>query len=284
MRRNLGIRWTIGNVSPRGFAALRLSLWGAFRLLGRRADYVVCVNSISVERARARTGPVPEDVSFEPVSRADLPARLARRLDKGMAGGAAWRVAPPRRFTERRELALDNDVILWELPAALERWLDEEDPERCLVLGAAEEAYGRFAPACEPGPPRSAGLRAMPPRFDLTAELRTVLEGIEGPVATSADQRGLEIAALSRLRPPLVVSLDDVPACGPTSPAASHLGHAGARFSDLNAGDPPLRRAGPATEAVCGDHFDALLSELHRRLAVPFAPRVDEGAAPALSG
>ncbi|WP_309085180.1 hypothetical protein [Chelativorans sp.] len=28
MRRELGIRWTIGDVSQRGFEALRLSIWG----------------------------------------------------------------------------------------------------------------------------------------------------------------------------------------------------------------------------------------------------------------
>ena len=30
----LGVRWTTGDASARGFEALRLSLWGAFRLFG----------------------------------------------------------------------------------------------------------------------------------------------------------------------------------------------------------------------------------------------------------
>ena len=41
--RPVGIRWTIGNVSTRGFEALRLSIWGAWKAFGPDAIYVVCV-------------------------------------------------------------------------------------------------------------------------------------------------------------------------------------------------------------------------------------------------
>jgi hypothetical protein len=43
----LGVRWTVGDASPRGFEALRLSIWGAGRLFGTATTYVVCVNGIA---------------------------------------------------------------------------------------------------------------------------------------------------------------------------------------------------------------------------------------------
>lgn len=40
-RTRVGVRWTIGDVSDEGFEALRLSVWGAFRLFGEDAVYAV---------------------------------------------------------------------------------------------------------------------------------------------------------------------------------------------------------------------------------------------------
>ena len=41
----LAVRWTIGDVNPAGFEALRLSIWGACRLFGPEGQYAVCVNT-----------------------------------------------------------------------------------------------------------------------------------------------------------------------------------------------------------------------------------------------
>lgn len=41
-----GIRWTIGDVHPLGVEALRLSIWGAWKLFGPAAKYAVCANSV----------------------------------------------------------------------------------------------------------------------------------------------------------------------------------------------------------------------------------------------
>lgn len=37
--RLMGIRWTIGNVAPAGFEALRLAVWGAWKIFGPDAAY-----------------------------------------------------------------------------------------------------------------------------------------------------------------------------------------------------------------------------------------------------
>src|SRR5690349_5595875 len=62
--RMLAIRWTIGDVASRGFAALRASVRGAWKLFGDGARYRVYVNTLAVEDARARCGDLPGQVEW----------------------------------------------------------------------------------------------------------------------------------------------------------------------------------------------------------------------------
>src|SRR4051812_27971787 len=128
----MGVRWTIGDVTAAGFEALRLSIWGAWRLFGPDALYAVCVNGIDPDEARARTGVVPDAIEWR--RSGGLPASLAAYVDRGMAEGVAWKLAPLRLFPSRYEVSLDNDCILWDAPAALQAWLSEDVP-RCLIAG-----------------------------------------------------------------------------------------------------------------------------------------------------
>lgn len=135
----IGVRWTVGDVSARGWEALRISVHCAFRLFGPQAEYVICVNSVPLARAVERTGPVPEQVEWREVTASDIPGPLLKHLDRGMAEGVGWKLAPPQIFPERHELAFDNDCILWEQPEAARQFLGRgnrtllaEDMERCL--------------------------------------------------------------------------------------------------------------------------------------------------------
>jgi hypothetical protein len=152
----LGIRWTIGDVSRRGFESLRLSIWGAWGIFGADADYWVCVNTVSVAHARQLVGPVPDAVTWH---------------DDGLAEGVAWKLAPLRCFPDRPELSLDNDVILWELPTALAAWLVDESPERCLLAEDVVPSLGQFASVCEERALNS-GIRGLPAGFDLEQRRR----------------------------------------------------------------------------------------------------------------
>lgn len=154
----IGVRWTLGDVSERGFVALSLSVAGAVRLLGDRARYVVCVNNVPLGEVRRRLPRLPEQVELRSVD-AELPPALARRLAPNMAQGVAWKFAPPRLFPDRHELALDNDCILWDLPDGLARWL--ERPDAFLLAEDVAPAFGRFAPWCGPEP-RNTGIRGLP--------------------------------------------------------------------------------------------------------------------------
>ena len=96
----LGLRWTVGAVSERDFEALRLSIWGAWRLFGPAARYAVCVNSLPLATARRRVGAVPDEVAWI-VADCEVPAFLRDRLDEGLAKGVAWKFAPLRLFADR---------------------------------------------------------------------------------------------------------------------------------------------------------------------------------------
>lgn len=187
----LGIRWTIGDVSRRGFESLRLSIWGAWGIFGSEADYWVCVNTISVDHARQLVGSVPDVVTWRAAD-SHLPDCLRTRfLDEGLAEGVAWKLAPLRCFPERRELSLDDDVILWELPDALAAWLVDDSPERCLLAEDMVPDLGQFASVCE-GRALSSGIRGLPAGFDLEQRLGVVLDE-QGLQARHRDQHRAEL-------------------------------------------------------------------------------------------
>lgn len=43
-------------------------------------------------------------------------------LSHVLAEGMAWKFAPLRMFPDCLELMLDNDVILWDIPKAMQEW------------------------------------------------------------------------------------------------------------------------------------------------------------------
>jgi hypothetical protein len=249
----IAVRWTIGDVSDEGFEALRLSIWGAWCIFGARAEYAVCVNSRPLDAARAATGPVPDAVRWHEVQRGDLPAWLVPRLDRQMAEGVGWKLAPLRMFPERWTLALDNDCILWEQPRAVRRWLAQGDGT-CVLAEDVRACFGQFADRCE-GPPRNSGLRGLPPDFDLEGALRAVLDERAVTLTSELDEQGLQVAALERAAPTLVVGLDEVTICSPIPPNLPGLGRCGAHFIGLNARSLPWRYEGRPASELLREHF-----------------------------
>lgn len=264
MARALGIRWTIGDVRRRGFVALRLSILGAHRLFGGDARYVVCVNSIPVERARALCGDVPREIAWERVPD-EPPAWLRAHLGPTMADGVAWKLSPLRRFPDALELSLDNDVVLWSLPPALQAWL--ADGRRCLLAEDVRAAFGRFAGDCG-ARPLNTGIRGLPPGFDLEALLRARLGKDGARLDSELDEQGMQVAAIVSTDP-LVVPIDDVTICSPFPPHLPHLGRHGAHFVGLNTRRLPFASyAGRPSEEVRAEHFDAHLPTLHAHLGL----------------
>ena len=218
----------------RGFQALRLSILGAQRIFGPDAAYAVCVNSIPPATARARVGDAAELAEWHS-SDGRIPEFLRDRLTNGLAEGVAWKFAPMRLYPDRYEIALDNDCVLWNMPQAIPQWLEQPaGGGRCVLAEDAAPAFGWFAPFCGPEP-RNTGIRGLPPGFDLQAALEKMLQLAPGiRLAGEVDEQGLQVAALSRVGPPLVVTTDEVTICSPFPPHARHLGSCGAHFVGLN--------------------------------------------------
>lgn len=255
-----GIRWTVGDVSPLGFEALRLSIWGARRAFGPETPLAVVVNSIPVETARRRTGDAPEEVQWLPAG--GMPDFMRPFLDPAMAEGVAWKLAPLRVFPDRFELALDNDCILWSIPDAVNAWRAEAPP-RCLIAADVKPAFGVFAEFARPEP-RNTGIRGLPPGYDLGEALATTLAEHPCPLRSELDEQGLQAVALDLGRPAHVVSADEVTICSPFWPHQPRLGRAGAHFVGLNARSLPWSYYGrPASDCVA-ENWSSHRDELRR--------------------
>lgn len=264
---DVGVRWTIGDVSPAGFEALRLSLHGALQVFGPSARYAVCVNTIPVDEVRRRTGDVPAAVEW--LAASGVPEVLRPFLDTGMSEGVSWKFAPLRLFPDRHEISLDNDCILWQLPPTIARWFDEH-PARCLIAADVTTAFGVFTPFTRPDP-RNTGIRGMPPGFDIGAALARVLAEHALPLRSELDEQGLQAVAFDLDATACVVPTSEVSICSPFWPHRPVLGSAGAHFVGLNSRALPFDHYDrPGTEWVL-ENWRRHLPELHRRvgLAVP---------------
>jgi hypothetical protein len=260
-------------VSERGFEALRLSIWGAWKLFGPEARYGVCVNSLPLERARAQTGSLPEGVVWHEAT-GEVPRFLQSRFDDGMAEGVGWKFAPLQFFRDRYELSLDNDCILWEVPEAIRRWLEEADGRTCVAAEDVLACFGQFAPYC-PAEPRNGGIRGLPPGFDLEAALEEILavkEAADGKrvvLASELDEQGLQTAAIARRGAPLVVTVEEVSICSPFPPHLPHLGRCGAHFCGLNARRFNWEYEGRNGAEYVREHWERHRAALYARIAPP---------------
>ena len=229
----IGIRWTIGDVSDNGWTALALAIYGAQRVFGESAAYAVCVNSVPLELARSKLGDLAAAVQLLEVTAGDVPATIRAHFDDRMAEGVAWKLAPLRVFPDAWELSFDNDVMLWDVPGGIQRWLEAEDVHRCLLADDARALYGQFAAICGLEP-RNAGIRGLPPHFPFEDTLERLLRQVPSTLNSELDEQGLQVAAVSTFCQPEVVSIEDVTICSPFPPHRRDLGRCGAHFCGLN--------------------------------------------------
>ena len=172
----VGVRWTVGDVSLRGWEALRLSVWCAWRLFGPEAGYVICVNSIPLGGSAGEDGGVAGGGGMAAGgAERGMPGWLeARHLDREMAEGVGWKLVPTQVFPERWEIALDNDCIVWALPEGMRKFLGRRDAT--LMAEDVDRCLGQFDAVAPEGKINS-GIRGLPPGFGLEAALRAVLAG-----------------------------------------------------------------------------------------------------------
>lgn len=278
MSATVGIRWTVGDVSLRGWEALRLSVWCASRLFGPEARFAVCVNSVPMERAKELAGELPEGVDWREVGRADVPGWLADRLDPEMAEGVGWKLVPPQIFPDRYEIALDNDCLLWAMPEAMREFLERadatlmaEDVDRCLGVFDGMAPGGRI----------NSGIRGLPPGFALDAELRQAVAAWEQAAGerlvlrSELDEQGLQAAALGRAGRMLRVSTAEVSICSPFWPRQPELGSCGAHFVGLNSKRIPWDYYDRPGIEVRREHWDRHRAALYAKAGLEMGPVVE---------
>lgn len=270
---DLVVRWTVGDVSVAGFEALRLSTHGARRIFGPAARYVVCVNTVPLDRAQALTGPVPPEIQWLDATDALSPL-IAEHSDASRAEGVGWKFAPARLALDRPELHLDNDCILWSLPTALAAWLSD-GAGRCLLAEDVATMLGQFQGLCGPEP-RNSGIRGLPPGFDLEAAFADILRQTGITLRSELDEQGLVALACSRPVAPHVVGVDEVAICGPLAPHRQTLGRCGAHFVGLNAKRLPWTYQGQPGEAHVRQHWRRLRPQLYAALGLEVAPEMTE--------
>ncbi len=266
MTPKFGVRWTVGDVSSRGWEALRLSVQCAARLFGRNARFAVCVNTVSLAEAQEKIGPLA--VEWVPVTAADIPPALASHLDPAMAEGVGWKLVPPRLFPALHELSLDNDCLLWAMPAALRDFLARKDAT--MMAEDVTRCLGQFDedPAV-PGAVNS-GIRGLPPGFDLQAALTPALGRCL--LRSELDEQGLQAAALHRAGPCLRVTTEEVTICSPFWPRQPDLGTCGAHFVGLNSKHIPWNYYDEPGDLVRRRHWDRHRPELYRRAGLALTP------------
>lgn len=247
----LVVRWTVGAVSDAGFEALGWSIAGAWQLFGSFASFVVCVNSVAIDDARRRVGRVAAPVTWRRCDGDEIPAFLRDRLDERFAEGVGWKFAPVQLAEDSRELALDNDCIIWRMPDAIRDWLDAARPDGCcLVAEDVKVCFGAFSRFCGPEP-RNVGVRGLPAGFSYSDALRRILTEHPVTLTSELDEQGLQVAAMMRHGPLLVVRTHEVTICSPFAPHQPYLGTCGAHFVGLNAHALPWCYYGrPASELV----------------------------------
>ena len=191
------IRWTVGDVSEYGFAALRMSLCGMWRLFGEQARYVVCVNTVPILRVQELTGDLPAAVTWRDTTE-EFPRFLEPFFDEHKAEGVGWKFAPLQLDPACRELALDNDCILWRLPRAIERWLQMSGS--FLLAEDVKACFGQFSEICGLEP-RNSGIRGLPAGFDLERALLEVLNKHQLTLCSELDEQGLQTAVINPYSP-----------------------------------------------------------------------------------
>lgn len=222
------------------------------------------MNTIDVGEAKRRTGDVPDGVQWHAIEH-QVPEVLRPFLDGGMTQGTGWKFIPPLLDKSTKELAIDNDVILWALPPAIRKWID--DPHGRLIAADITPAHGQFAAQCGPEP-RNSGLRGTPAGFDYEGSIAAVLAENPVKLESELDEQGLQIAAVSNGASPYVVPVADVSICSPFPPHMPEPGRCGAHFVGLNTRNLPFEFYGRPAREVRLDHWRRHRADLCRRVGL----------------
>lgn len=190
-------RWTIGEVSPLGWAIFSESLRLAPKIYPE-FDFVICHNQLSARR-RAQL----EEFGLPMLEQTEGMTVVGHR-DVSTCKDFAWKIIPPRLRIDSHELWVDNDLIIRDRIPAIEFWLTKRTG---IVSRGFSSLYGRFADRIGPSVDCCAGFFGLPPHFDFRAK---IIELCEGQPLLEFDEQGLVVYVVSTMPDYIVVPYADL--------------------------------------------------------------------------
>ena len=217
------IRWTSGNMSPEGVECLIHSVKEWTRLYGETFDKAVCFNG----KLPIELFVLEDDVEF--IDQSEYINSLPHK-----PFDTFWKFFPPRMRLDAYEIIIDNDVVIYDKPPAIDRFLNSTD---VIVSSAHKHFYGQFSEVLDPGILINTGLIGLPPYFDLGLRLKRVFKLYPYiKLKEHCDDQGAFICATKgHLKN---IPMEEIYVCKPGASFAPYkLGTHGTHFAGLNQGN-----------------------------------------------
>tara|TARA_Y100000034_G_C6905697_1_gene420169 strand:+ start:4628 stop:5305 length:678 start_codon:yes stop_codon:yes gene_type:complete len=188
------IRWTIGGqLSNESFVILQLSVKNVKRLWGDQFEYMICYNGLKDHKGLPKVDRLIDQSEFR--DSLPFPPR-----------GPAWKLYPPRLNISVHEIIIDNDLLLYEKPALLEKFLETDD--MIVITEAFRRSYsGQLESKIPADFNINTGLMCFPPNFDFAQYL--VVKEWEHHF----DEQTAVAFALSKIPNVHIIPLSDVFVC-----------------------------------------------------------------------
>lgn len=154
------VRWTIGRCHDEGADALWVSITQWHRHFGDHCRYCVCYNA--------------DDPPQVPGYCQLVDQRMYSSALPLAPWGPAWKLYPPRLDLSAAEIMIDNDLVLYNPPVILERWM--ANPSFCLATEAYRRCYGQFDALVQDDISLNSGMIGLPPCFDFGERLLKSIE------------------------------------------------------------------------------------------------------------
>lgn len=158
------IRWTIGPIFPKGLDCLKQSIASIKHIFGD-CDLYVFYNQMD-----------PELIKLIEIDAKIIPSdKKSFFLRPTIGYNVHWKLYPPRLDINRHEIFIDNDIILFKKPKAMEDFLNNND--RILLYEGLYKSYGFFQSYFEEKDTQiNSGIFGIPPNYNLEEKCKEACE------------------------------------------------------------------------------------------------------------
>lgn len=169
------IKWTIGNVSDKGFSCLKKSIQSFVNVYGDNFEFFVCYNNIQKSK-------------LNKLKELNVKVNLLEQKKIFLGeGNSFWKYSPPRIDINQKELWIDNDIIFFKKTSEIEFFLSND----CFLICRDHCRYFGVFDHLLPFP-INAGIMGLPPKYNFKYEALKIWNDFGCPkLTTSADEQGL---------------------------------------------------------------------------------------------